>query len=124
VNVLTTKDPNAKLTSETESIKKLSKTMKPRQIAAKLNLDPNVVRVIRSRLKKRGELPEQQSLSEGPPVEPEENEISGEAAIQFYNKLKNPPKNKKRDKMVNEALKMFPNPDQPQEIEIDLPDDL
>ena len=124
VNDMTIKDLEPDLSTLTDSIKKLSKTLKPRQIAKELNVTANTVRVIRSQLKKRNELPDPDPSLDQDPTEPDENEITGEAAIAFFNKLKNPPKNKKRDKMVQNALNIFPNPDQPQEIEIDLPDDL
>ncbi len=41
----------------THKIQDLSKFLKPREIAQRLNVSANEVRVIRSRLKKRGELP-------------------------------------------------------------------
>jgi len=49
-----------------------------------------------------------------------EETIIGNNATRFYNLLKNPPKNPKRVKMIKDALRLFPEPDEPTEIDIEL----
>ena len=49
-----------------------------------------------------------------------EDIITGKNAIEFYTLLKNPPKNPKREKKIIESLDLFPEPDKPSEIDIDL----
>ena len=49
-----------------------------------------------------------------------EEKITGSAAVRFYNLLKKPPIDPKREKLIKEALCLFPNPNIPTEIDVDL----
>jgi hypothetical protein len=49
-----------------------------------------------------------------------EEKVTGSAAVRFYNLLKNPPKDPKREKLIKEALRLFPSPNNPTEIDVDL----
>ena len=46
--------------------------------------------------------------------------ITGNNAIKFYNLLKNPPNNPKREEKIKEALNLFPEPDKSTEIDVEL----
>jgi hypothetical protein len=49
-----------------------------------------------------------------------EEKITGSAAVHFYNLLKNPPIDPKRGKIIKEALYLFPDPNNPTEIDVEL----
>jgi hypothetical protein len=49
-----------------------------------------------------------------------EDIITGDNATHFYMLLKNPPKNPKREEKIKESLQLFPEPDKPSEIDIEL----
>jgi len=49
-----------------------------------------------------------------------EEKVTGSAAVRFYNLLKNPPKDPKREKLIKEALRLFPHPNHSAEIDVDL----
>ncbi len=46
--------------------------------------------------------------------------ITDEEAIRFYNLLSNPPKDVERQRMIIEALQLFPDPKKPTKVNIDL----
>lgn len=50
----------------------------------------------------------------------EEEKITGVAAIRFYNLLKNPPKDSKKEQIIEEALRLFPNPEKSTKVDIKL----
>ena len=49
-----------------------------------------------------------------------EEKVTGSAAVRFYNLLKNPPLDPKREKLIKDALRLFPNPNNPAELDVDL----
>ncbi|MCF2137337.1 MAG: hypothetical protein K9W43_08900 [Candidatus Thorarchaeota archaeon] len=63
---------------------------------------------------------EEDTLSESVEVEPSEDVITGKEAIRFYSLIMSPPENPLREKIIEDALRKFPNPEQPTEVDIDL----
>ncbi len=49
-----------------------------------------------------------------------EEKINGDAAIRLYNLIFKPPKDPEREKIIKEAIKLFPEPEKSTEIDIDL----
>jgi hypothetical protein len=49
-----------------------------------------------------------------------EEKVTGSAAVRFYNLLKTPPRDPQREKLIKEALRLFPHPNNPAEIDVDL----
>ncbi len=49
-----------------------------------------------------------------------EEMVTGEEARMLYDFLMNPPDDPQRDRLIEEALKEFPNPEEPTELDIDL----
>ena len=49
-----------------------------------------------------------------------EEEITGAAALLLYNLIINPKLDPKREEIIKEALNLFPEPEKPKELEIDL----
>ena len=47
-----------------------------------------------------------------------EETITGPAAVRFYKLLKNPPKDPEREKMIKDALRLFPEPNKPIKVDI------
>lgn len=49
-----------------------------------------------------------------------EETLTGSAAIKFYDLIFNPKPDLKREKIIKEALALFPEPEKSKELEIDL----
>ncbi len=46
--------------------------------------------------------------------------ITGEDAVRFYELITSPPKDTLRERIIEEALQRFPNPEEPTDVDIDL----
>ena len=49
-----------------------------------------------------------------------EETVTGDEATRFHNLLENPPYNPEKDKMIDDAIRAFPNPDEPTEIDLEI----